>query len=183
MDVFEQLQEEYEKDKKIHIATDDVALALLAAKPNTPIQNRVVIMKEMFLTYKELIDKEIDKQHVEVVDPEFFAHDYGAFSYKIAETISLLVSNGYVERMGRKGNEQFSLTKMGKKAFKLTMTSEKGKYLKGVFNKLKTKRKGWDISSRQGLINLTYNMYPKYKENSKLKNRYQATPWAELFKE
>lgn len=187
MDVLDKLERDYEKEKNVeYVIPEDVILSLLYAS-DKPIINRTVMMKEVFLAYEDVLKKltREEKETIKIVNPQFFGYKFGAFSYKIAEVIGLLVGSGLIEKTGRAKsvNEQFKLTEKGKKAIEMALSKSATKHLKTLTEILKDKRKRWDQFGREGIINYTYKLYPKYAEGSKIKNRYSVTIWGKLFSE
>jgi uncharacterized protein YwgA len=181
MNIIKELENSKNK-KGLRILPEDTILMLLYSHSDKPIINRTVLMKEVFLTYEEVLKKE---NGIELLNPEFFGHKFGPFSYRVSEAIWFLVSNGMIQVKGRaKGRkEEFRITEKGIGMIKLLLKKMKKDMVKVLIEDLTNKRKGWDQLGRNGILNYVYKMYENYAEKSKIKEKYGMTIWGELFKE
>jgi len=171
------------KETKVKLLPEDVILLLLFAQKDKPIVNRTVLIKEVFLTYKEILGK----YGIEFTDPQFFGYKYGPFSYYVSDALWILEKNGLIKRVGR--------AKCRKEKFEITVKGiEKTKHLLGILPKqirekllkeISLKRISWDQWSREGILNYVYKHYHEYAKKSKIKNKkkYMVTVWGQLFEE
>lgn len=167
---------DYEEAKKViselkakKYAVSDCILLMLYAQSDKPIFGRVLLVKEVFLLMKEILDKE------ETQDAKFIPYRLGMYSFTVGNALVNLEYSGYIERKGKKNAklEQFELTDKGKK------------YVSEIWNTLpkiiqditKEKRKGWDQLGYDGILRLVYRKYPEYREKSCLKERYKTITW------
>jgi predicted transcriptional regulator len=155
------------KPKK-HAVTDCILLTLYA-QPDKPIFGRVLMIKEVFLLMKEILNES------EIQDPKFVPYRLGMYSFTVGNALTNLEYSGYLERKGKKNTklEQFELTEKGKEYI-----SKIWKTLSLITQETaKEKRKGWDQLGYDGILRLVYQKYPEYKEKSCLKDRYKTITW------
>jgi len=169
------------KREGLQIFPEDVILLLLYSHSDKPVINRTVLMKEVFLTYEEVLKE----KEMKFINPEFFAYKFGPFSYRVSEALWFLSSGGLIQVQGRaKGKkEEFRITKNGVAVVKLLMKKMSRNVNKMLIEDLANKRKGWDQFGRNGILNYVYKMYQDYSVRSKIKQKYGTTIWGELFKE
>ncbi|AEH06287.1 hypothetical protein [Methanothermococcus okinawensis] len=168
----EKLKELIESMKgKTILTTKDLVLIILYAQ-NKPIYGRTLLFKEIFLLYMEVLK---DYNDFEIQNPNFIPHHYGPYSFDIAEILNQLEWFGYIQRIGRKNStsEKFELTDKGKNEIKETFEKLPDKLKKEI----KRKRKGWDQLGTDGILRYVYQNYEKYKEKSKIKNKYKDIIW------
>lgn len=166
---YEQAKEIMGELKPKKHAVSDCVLFALYAQPDKPIFGRVLMVKEVFLLMKEILDED------EIQDAKFIPYRLGMYSFTVGNALTNLEYSGYIERKGKKNTklEQFELTEKGKE------------YISKIWSKLpldtqetaKKKRKGWDQLGYDGILRLVYRKYPEYKEKSCLKNRYKTITW------
>ena len=155
------------KPKKYSVS--DCILLTLYAQPDKPVFGRVVMVKEVFLLMKEILNES------EIQDPKFVPYRLGMYSFTLGNALANLEYSGYIERKGKKNTklEQFELTEKGKEYI-----SKIWKTLSSDMQKtVKDKRKGWDQLGYDGILRLVYRKYPEYKEKSCLKERYKTITW------
>ena len=167
---------DYEEAKKVigelkpkKYAVSDCILLILNAQPNKPIFGRVLLLKEVFLLIKEILNED------DIQDAKFIPYRLGMYSFTVGNALTNLEYSGYIIRKGKKNAklEQFELTDKGKE------------YISKIWNALPTitqktaeeKRKGWDQLGYDGILRLVYRKYPKYREKSCLKERYKTITW------
>ena len=166
----------YEKAKALfneierkRFTVSDLILLLLYSHPEKPIYGTVLLMKQVFLLTREVLDKN------EVQDAKFVPHHYGMYSFLVANVLTNLEYSGYIERTGRRTSklERFRITEKGER-----YVSEIFKSLpERTQEKIKEKRKGWDQLGYDGILRLVYQKYPKFRETSRLKDRYKPIKW------
>lgn len=146
---------------------DDLVVLVLAAQ-EPPVHGRIMLMKEVFLLYKEVLKDRAS-------DPCFVKYRYGPHSVHIAELLNTLQADGILERRGcrNSNSESFQLTPKGRKMAAGAMRRLSGKERSLVSEK----RMGWDQLGVHGMLNYVYTKYPEYKEKSVLKNRYKDVAW------
>ncbi len=165
------------------MTADSMILLLLYAKKDEPIAGRTLLFKELFLFYKEILEK--IKAKDKVANPEFIGYKYGPFSFLLADILANLWIAGMVDVSGRaKGpSERFKLTKVGVKRAEEVLSKMPRITRRKLLSELSEKRIGWDQLSRDGIIRYVYNNYPEYTKMSRIKNRYKVLKWGQLFKE
>lgn len=153
--------------KTREFSIDDLVVLVLAAQ-EPPVHGRIMLMKEVFLLYKEVLKDRAS-------DPCFVKYRYGPHSFHIAELLNTLHADGILERRGRKNSnsESFQLTPKGEKTAAEAMGKLSGKERRLISEK----RMGWDQLGVHGMLNYVYTKYPEYKEKSVLKNRYKDVAW------
>ena len=141
------------------------------------------MFKELFLFYEEILKKNIDTNRIP--DPKFIPYKYGPFSFTLSEVLTSLVVGGLVENIGRaKGrDEMFKLTPAGIKMAEKVVNRLPSSIQEKLMKELKEKRIGWDQLGRDGILNYVYAKYEKYKEKSKIKDKYKGVEWGVLFEE
>jgi len=161
------------REGKLVLTLPDVVLLLLAAQRDKPIYSRIVLFKEVFLTYKEILSNYKDRIITE--DPGFFGYKFGPYSYNLVEVLEQLSWSGYIIRRGRRSTrtETFLVTEAGVKRVKELME----KLPEELLDEIKAKRKGWDQLGVDGILRYVYTKYPEYKRESVLKNKYKELIW------
>lgn len=147
----------------------DVILALLGAYPDRPIINRIVLMKESFLSEKEAFP-EIQVNNAPL---SFIPYDYGPYSRAIDDGLDELEANGFVSVVhASQGKKQvFSLTDSGRQAALKVLSSLTSNQLE----RLRRRRKGWDQLGYYGLLRKVYEEYPSYRSKSKIADEILPT--------
>lgn len=163
----EQALDAFSAVKTPEFSINDLVVLVLAAQ-DPPVHGRIMLMKEVFLLYKEVLKGRAS-------DPCFVKYRYGPHSLHITELQNTLHADGILERRGRKNSnsESFRLTPKGKKIAAETMA----RLSKKEQDLIAEKRKGWDQLGVHGMLNYVYTKYPEYKEKSVLKNRYKDVTW------
>ena len=166
---FEEAKEVISELKAKKHAVSDCILLMLYAQPDKPIFGRVLLVKEVFLLTKEILNED------DIQNAKFIPYRWGMYSFTVGNALANLEYSGYIERKGKKNAklEQFELTDKGKE------------FISKIWNALpamtqetaKEKRKGWDQLGYDGILRLVYRKYPKYKEKSRLKERYKTITW------
>jgi len=144
------------------LAAADVVLALLGAIPDRPIINRIVLMKESFLSEKEAFPE----LHVNSEPLRFIPYDYGPYSRAVDSGVNDLQTRGLISVLSSsQGKKQiFSLTDAGKQAATKILSSLTPEQVE----RLRRKRKGWDQLGYYGLLRKVYEEYPSYRSKSKI---------------
>jgi len=180
---FSELDKLLNNTAKPILTLDDMILLLLYVKKDKPIVTRTLLFKELFLFYKEIIEKLFDVTRIP--NPNFIGYKYGPFSFSLAEILTNLWFGGYIEIKGRaKGrSETFVLTKKGIKKAKESLEKLPDNIKNKLFLELREKRIGWDQLGRDGILRYVYNEYPEYKSRSKIKEKYRVLKWGQLLEE
>ena len=162
------------KDENKPILTvRDLILILLYAQKSKPIQSRIMLFKETFLLYNEVLQKY--KGQLIIQNPKFFGYKYGPYSYEIAEALKQLYWSGLISMEGKRNTkkETFRLTKRGlaeaKKIFERLPPT-----LQEEITKM---RIGWDQLGIDGILRYVYAKYPEYTDKSKIKDKYKWVIW------
>ena len=144
------------------LSPSDVILALLGAFPNRPIINRIVMMKESFLSEKEAFPE----LRVNSTPLSFVPYDYGPYSPAIDRALDELEANGLISVVkAAQGKKQiFTLTDQGRRAARAVLSSLSSDQV----DRLRRKRKGWDQLGYYGLLRKVYEEYPSYRSKSKI---------------
>lgn len=163
----EQALEAFPSVRTPEFSIDDLVVLVLAAQ-EPPVHGRIMLMKEAFLLYKEVLKDRAS-------DPCFVKYRHGPHSFHIAELLNTLHADGILDRRGRRNSnsESFRLTQKGRKMAAGAMGRLSGKE-RGLVSE---KRMGWDQLGVRGMLNYVYAKYPEYKEKSALKNRYKDVAW------
>jgi hypothetical protein len=153
--------------KKFTVA--DSILLLLYSYPEKPIFGRILLMKEVFLLVKEILNES------ETQDARFVPYYYGMYSFLVTSVINNLEFCRYVEVKGTRNSklERFCITNKGCKHISRLYDS----LPEETRVKIREKRKGWDQLGYEGILRLVYQKYPKFKEASKIKERYKRIEW------
>ena len=168
MNVILESQEEYKIKNNTKHKLTDVLLYILFAQPK-PIHGRIGIIKQVFLTIKEILGEENVENH------KFIPYRYGPYSFLVTHVISNLEYDGLINIQGRRNtsSEKFTLTERGIKIAQKRFT----KLPQKLQSELIDRRKGWDQNHVQGLLAYVYNKYPEYTEKSLLKQKYPSITW------
>ncbi|MEM0134646.1 MAG: hypothetical protein QXU18_05380 [Thermoplasmatales archaeon] len=149
-----------EEDKRALIPGDSVIL-LLYARTGYAIRGRTVFHKELFLMYKEILNRK-EFQRLNIVDPLFVPYRYGPFSFKLSSAIASLVFAGKIRKTGRRGSEKFSITEDGMKLAGNVLQFLPQGIGSELLEILREKRVSWDQLSGRGLTNRTLMLFPEY---------------------
>ncbi len=161
-----------EKDKPV-LTVRDLILILLYAQKSKPIQSRIMLFKETFLLYNEVLHKY--KEQLIIQDPKFFGYKYGPYSYEIAEALKQLHWSGLISIEGKKNTrrETFRLTKRGleeaEKIFERLPPS--------LQEEIRKMRIGWDQLGIDGILRYVYAKYKEYTDKSEIKDKYKWVIW------
>jgi len=168
---FEEAKKEFQKREKPDLLVKDVLLMLLYAKRDKPIYGRTMLMKQIFLLFKEVLNK----YELNVQNPKFVPYYYGPYSFMVAKVLEDLAFAGYVEIKGKKNTrkERFMLTDHGVREIE-----NKWKDLDtNLKEEIKKHRIAWDQMGTDGILKYIYTYYPEFKEKSKIKNKYKDIKW------
>jgi hypothetical protein len=162
------------KDENKPILTvRDLILILLYAQKSKPIKSRIMLFKETFLLYNEILQKY--KEQLIIQNPKFFSYKYGPYSYEIAEALKQLYWSGLISIEGKKNTkkETFKLTKRGleeaERIFKRLPPALQEEIIK--------MRIGWDQLGIDGILRYVYAKYKGYTDKSKIKDKYKWVIW------
>ena len=168
---FEQLLSGKQKISKDIVLIKDVILALFSTQSDKPIYGRTMLMKQVFLIFEEILKK----QNIDFQDPNFVPYYYGPYSFLVTDIIENLEFEGHITITGKKNTnkEAFTITKQGiEKSNKIhSLRSKK------IMDEIKEKRVGWDELGTSGILKYVYHYYPKFKDKSKIKERYKEITW------
>lgn len=167
----EEFRELLERQSGKKVLVRDSILLLLCARAEKPIYGRIMMMKQLFLFYEEILEN----FGLKYQNPRFVPYKYGPYSFMIMQVIEDLYFAGYLTIQGRRNSrkEQFLLTEKGLKEI-----IEKYKTLpEGAKKAIEELRVGWDQLGTQGILNYVYTNYPRYKEKSEIKEKYKEIEW------
>jgi len=170
-DMVEVALREYKKQAKLLVR--DVILLLLYAIKDKPIYGRTMLMKQVFLTYEEILKK----HGIVFQDPKFVPYKFGPYSFIVTQVLEDLHFAGYIRIEGRRNTkkEKFLLTDAGiKEAYRRFQTLPPK-----IREEIVKKRIGWDQLGTRGILNYVYTKYPKYKEKSEIKKKYKEIIWGQ----
>lgn len=157
------------KPKKLLVS--DIILILLYAGKGVPIYGRIMLMKEVFLLTKEILDQ------TEIEDAKFFGYQYGPYSHIVYDALQNLIFSGYVKSKGRKDTktEEFVIQPAGIRKIKPVFES----LTEEMQERITRARIGWDQLESKGIIKLVYRDYPEYTEESRIKDykKFKAVKW------
>ncbi len=168
-----------EEEEKILIpkySISDLVLWLLDAQSDVPIFGRISFFKQIFLLYTEVLPDSIKK---ETLNPQFIGYYYGPYSFVVADVIEDMVVSGLVKISGRKNSktEQFSLTDNGKEEAEKRIGLLPQEMMKSFISVLKERRITWDQLRNYGLLQYVYNVYPQYREKSRINRKITSSVW------
>lgn len=165
---YETAKEVFKTAKQKKFTVSDCILLMLFAQSDKPIFGRVLLVKEVFLLTKEILNTDAQ-------DAKFIPYRFGPHSFTIGNALPNLEYSGHIERKGKKNAklEQFTLTAKGKEHISKIWQS----LPEEIQETIKNKRKGWDQLGYDGILRLVYQKYPEYKEKSHLKDRYKTITW------
>ncbi len=172
---YENLKELLKYLKSLDLTIEDIVILLLGiTEDNAPIYGRTLLVKEVFLTIKEVIEKYAIKYQ----DPKFISYKYGPYSFNLIDAIESMAMRGYIIRSGRKGTkkESFSLSEKGKERYMQIKDGIKAKWPQ-LIDELKEKRRGWDELGTDGILKYVYQNYPEYLDRSTIYKKYEPINW------
>lgn len=158
-------------DDSDKILVRDVILSLLLTNSEKPIYGRIMIMKQIFLVFKEIIEP----RGFDFQDPKFIPYNYGPYSFLVMQIIDDLRFSGFIQIEGRKGSRKESFKLSSKVGKKIDITFEIVPIR--IMNEMKKCRIGWDQLGTDGILRYVYEYYPDMKVKSKIKNRYEDISW------
>lgn len=151
-------EETYVKEKNNLLGTDIILLLLSIS----PIKGKTKLQKEVFLTWKEFLDKQIDELG-------YFPYKYGAYSRLIDDATKALFIQNKISMKKRKGEGSvYSITSKGKQSLMNDMKKRQSSHSKLVKIKNKYKEKledqkiDWDDWSPKGILRYVYRNFPEY---------------------
>ncbi|ASJ16726.1 hypothetical protein A3L04_06390 [Thermococcus chitonophagus] len=161
------------RENKQIITLRDMVLILLYAQKDKPIHSRIMLFKEIFLLYKEILSKYTNVFILQ--DPKFFGYKYGPYSFELAEIIKQLYWNGLIDIYGRRNTrkETFKLTPKGEEEAHKIFSS----LPKELQEDIKKMRIGWDQLGIDGILRYVYRNYPDYTKQSEIKDKYKEVLW------
>lgn len=173
---FEELVRLFEKlkaENKPVITLKDAVLMLLYAQKNKPIYGRILLFKEVFLLYEEILKKY--REHFILENPRYEPYKYGPYSFRLADLLEQLYWAGFIEIIGKRNTrlEAFIITDKGIKEIERKFET----LLPELREEITKKRQGWDQLGIDGILRYVYQKYPQYKINSKIKDKYKEIMW------
>lgn len=167
------LVNEFQKEDKPVLTVRDAILVILYAQKDKPIYSRTMLFKEIFLLYKEIIEKYRDSFIIQ--NPKFFGFKFGPYSFELAEAIKQLYWSGFINIEGKPNTkrEKFELTPKGLKETKKIFET----LPKNVQDEIREMRIGWDQLGIDGILRYVYAKYPEYTDKSKIKDKYKWIIW------
>jgi uncharacterized protein YwgA len=157
------------RPKKLLVS--DVILLLLYARKDVPIYGRIMLMKEVFLLTKKILDQK------EIEDAKFFGYQFGPYSHVVYDSLQNLAFSGFIKTKGRKDTktEEFSLAPAGITKIQPVFNSLSD----GMRKAITDARIGWDQLEARGIIKLVYRDFPEYTEESRIKDykKFKAVKW------
>lgn len=154
--------------KRKGLSPSETVLALLGAQPR-PIYDRIVLMKEAFLTEKEL-SEEIEL----AVEPmRWIPHKYGPYSKRVDDALRELAKQAWVriEKDAQGQKETLTLTDKGEKEAAAVLSRLEDAQRK----RLAEKRRAWDQLGYRGILEKVYRDYPAYKSKSEIADEVQPS--------
>jgi len=139
------------------LTSEEWVLAILYANDRKPIYGKLMLVKQVFLTAKEVepgLDKELG----------FFAYNLGPYSTSLAQMVDSLIARQLVSAEGSGGDFVFSLTSEGRKAAEEAWN----RLPSSTRELLARKRRAWDQLGYRGIVRLVYTKYPEYTGQSKI---------------
>lgn len=155
------------KPKKFTV--QDLILLLLYSQKDKPIHGRIMLFKELFLLYNEVLNKKV------IQDPKFVPHRFGPYSYLVGNILNNLIFAGYVKSAGKSNtkSEKFFITEKGRKRIKPLFNALGA----SIRQQMMERRKGWDQMYVDGILKYVYTHYPRFTERSVLRKRYKIITW------
>jgi uncharacterized protein YwgA len=200
------LELKIEKTSKHNVTVKEAIIAVIGASKGYSIETRTLLYKEIFLFYKEILEK-VNIYKISFTYPEFVPYIYGPFSFRVASELGNLVYAGFVEKSGRKKNESFRLTKPGFVLYS-QIENKFSEYaeLNDALESLRKLRRGWDELGREGVMNRVKRLFPEYflfgtrdskktlkasqeknddkfRKFKEIEHEHEGLIWAELYKE
>ena len=172
---YESPKELLEYLKKLDLNIEDIIILLLGiTEDDTPIYGRTLLVKEVFLTIKEVMQR----YSINYQDPKFISYKYGPYSFNLIDAVESMTMRGYVIRDGKKGSkkEAFSLSDKGKNRYIQIKNKLKNKWPE-LIEDLKEKRRGWDELGTDGILKYVYQNYPEYLDRSAIYKKYEPINW------
>jgi hypothetical protein len=165
---YEQAKRYYKKVKPKRFGPEEIVLLLLGVTPDKPVRGKTMLMKQAFLSERELLKKDLQ-------DLKFVGHKYGPHSFLIDNVLKNLEFLDYIKRQGKSPNfSRYLLTEKGMEKAKQLLD----KLSSSEYEKLKKKRISWDELGTDGILRFVYNKYPRYIDNSVIKYRYVIIDWS-----
>lgn len=143
----------------------DIVLLLLGVTPDKPIKGKTMMMKQTFLSEKELT--------LDVQDLEFVGHRFGPHSFLMENILRNMEFLSLIKKNGTTKNPKYFLSENGKKR-----ADELLKKL-GLeeTEQLKKFRITCDEMGIDGILRFVYNNYHDYIDESIIKRRYFLVDW------
>ena len=160
-----------EKRESPDLLVRDLILLLLYARRDKPIYGRTMLMKQIFLLFEEVLKK----FELKVQNPKFVPYHYGPYSFTVAKVAEDLAFAGYIKIEGKKNTrkERFVITERG-----IHEIEEKWSKLNEKLKKeIEKHRIAWDQMGTKGILKYVYAYYPKFKEKSKIREKYNDIKW------
>ena len=161
------------RENKPIITLRDMVLILLYAQKDKPIHSRIMLFKEVFLLYKEVLSRYTNNFIIQ--DPKFFGYKYGPYSFELAEVVKQLYWNGLIDIYGRTNTRKETLE----------LTPKGAEEAQRIFNSLprelqeeiRKMRIGWDQLGIDGILRYVYRNYSDYAKQSEIKDKYKEVLW------
>jgi uncharacterized protein YwgA len=175
-DTFDQLISKVDmmsKNNKKIISVRDAILTILYAKKNKPIHGRIMLFKEIFLLYEEVLKN--NSKIFEIQSPEFVPYRYGPYSFDVADVLNHLHYDDFVNISGRKNSisESFTITERGVKEIIVKYNSLPENIKKEIVDH----RVGWDQLGTDGILRYVYENFEEYTDRSEIKEKYKHILW------
>jgi len=136
-------------------------LALFRANDNAPIEGHIMLMKQSFILFKEIVPALSEEAH-------FFPHQWGPYSNVVAEQINAFVNQGYIRVYKEGRSEVFVLTEEGMRLAQGTTQGIAGDILQDIS---RMKRTTQEIGLKR-VLRFVYSQYPQYSRRSRGKDAY-----------
>lgn len=144
----------------------EIILLLLAITPDKPIKGKTMMMKQAFLTEKQLT--------FDIEDLEFVGHRFGPHSFLVENILKNMEFLNLIEKKGTNKNPKYFLSERGnERAIKILNTLNATE-----LKQLKEFRIGCDELGTDGMLRFVYNNYPDYINESIIKRRYVLVDWS-----
>ncbi len=143
----------------------DIVLLLLGIIPDKPIKGKTMMMKQTFLTEKEL--------SLDLQDLEFVGHRFGPHSFLIENVLRNMEFLSLIKKNGSTKNPRYYLAKNGAKRAKELLKELNPEETK----QLREFRISCDEMGTDGILRFVYNNYHDYIDESIIKRRYFLVDW------
>ncbi len=151
-------------DKDVKKQIHDYLLALFVANNAEPIRGRIMLIKQAFILFKEIVPELKSKV-------KFFPYEWGPYSNDIAAGINEMITKGYIGVRTEGRDKIYYLTPLGLKQAKSAIQSIPKDYLEDI-ERMKMTTQEMGLSR---LLRFIYSNYPQYAKYSRGRETYVTT--------